>query len=112
MGYDPVVHDEAKNLEGYRGKARQQKAHIVIPRAQVGVASNDVGFERVGGKYKLHASQFDSKWRTEGEKLKTLNKIYGENKVKSFVNSTGGCNILNRKVNKKGQIEIHLRAML
>ena len=47
MGYEPEIHKTAKNLYGYAGKKRDQKANIIIPRAQVGSASNDIGFERV-----------------------------------------------------------------
>lgn len=67
----PVVHKEAQQLEGYHGDKRKQKAHIIIPRAQVGGASNDIGFEKqADGKIIAHISNFDSghydqKWLTK-----------------------------------------------
>ena len=108
MGYNPEVHEEAKNLFGYQGDKRNQKAHIIIPRKQVGNASNDIGFERVKKGFVLHASGFDQQWRT-GNKLKTLNKKYTENKLKKEVGKSSSFNILSRKERKDGKIEIQLR---
>ena len=108
MGYKPEIHKEAKNLFGYQGKKRDQKAHIVIPRSQVGIASNDIGFERVEKGFVLHASQFDHKWR-DGERIKTLNKKYSENKLRKEVSMTSQFNILSRKDRDDGKIEIHIR---
>jgi hypothetical protein len=108
MGYTPVIHKEAKQLEGYQGDKRSQKAHIILPRKQVGSASNDVGFEKTKEGFILHASAYDAPWRT-GKKVKQLNKGYAENKLKKVVNKTSSCSILSRKENKKGQIEIQIR---
>lgn len=108
MGYQPEVHSKAKSLQGYRGDARSQKAHIIIPRGQVGAASNDVGFERVKKGFVCHASQFDHKWRN-GERIKTLNKTYAENKLRKEVNMTSKFNILSKRNREDGKIEIQLR---
>ena len=108
MGYEPEIHKEAKSLFGYQGKKREQKANIIIPRKQVGGASNDVGFERVKKGFVLHASAYDSAWRT-GNKIKTLNKKYAENKLIKEVNRTSNFNILSRKERNDGKIEIQLR---
>lgn len=59
LGYNPEVHKEAVQLHGYQGDKRQQKAHIVLPKSQVGSASNDIGFEKVGNKYVLRISEYD-----------------------------------------------------
>ena len=108
MGYIPEVHTSAVNLYGYQGDKRDQKAHIVIPRKQVGHASNDVGFERVDKGFTLHASEFDRDWRT-GEKIKQLNQGYAENKLKKTVSVLSNYNIFSRKQKENGQIEIQLR---
>jgi hypothetical protein len=108
MGYEPEVHEKAKNLFGYQGDKREQKAHIIIPRKQVGGASNDVGFERVKKGFVLHASAFDSAWRT-GKKLKTLNKRYTENKLRKEVSKSVNLNVVNRTEREDGRIEIQLR---
>ena len=108
MGYEPEIHTKATNLHGYQGDARDQKAHIILPRKQVGSASNDVGFERVKKGFICHASAYDHSWRN-GERIKTLNKKYAENKLKKEVNMTIRFNILSRKDRKDGKIEIQLR---
>jgi len=108
MGYQPEVHSKAKNLQGYQGDKRSQKAHIILPRKQVGGASNDVGFERVKKGFILHASEYDHKWRT-GERIKTLNKKYQENKLMKEIGKTSKFNILSRKNRDDGKIEIQLR---
>jgi len=108
MGYNPQVHKDAVSLHGYRGDKRKQKAHIVIPRSQVGGMSNDVGFERVKKGFVLHASAFDSPWR-KGVKIKQLNKSYSENKLRKTVNSISSYNITDRKELENGKIEIHIR---
>ena len=108
MGYKPEVHAEAKHLRGYQGDKRSQKAHIIIPRIQVGVSSNDVGFERADGGFVLHASEFDHAWRN-GEKIRHLKQGYAENKLKKTVSVLSNCNIFSRRQNDKGQVEIELR---
>ncbi len=108
MGYEPEVHDEAKHLRGFQGDKRSQKAHLIIPRQQVGAASNDVGFERVDGGFVLHASEFDHAWRT-GNKVVALTQGYAENKLKKTVSVLSNCQIHSRKQNENGQIEIQLR---
>lgn len=110
MGYEPVVHEEAKHLRGYQGDKRSQKAHIIIPRKQVGVASNDVGFEKINGGFVLHASAYDTAWR-EGVKLKQLTMGYAENKLKKAVSVLSHCSIFSRTQKENGKIEIQLRIM-
>jgi hypothetical protein len=110
MEYNPEVHQTAKPLHGYRGDEREQKAHIIIPRSQVGRASNDVGFERKDGGFVLHASQFDRSWRT-GDKLKRLNMSYSENKIRKTIGGMSKCSIFSRQENPKGQIEIKIRVI-
>ncbi len=108
MGYQPEIHSKPTNLRGYQGDERSQKAHIIIPRKQVGGASNDVGFERVKKGFVCHASQYDEPWRN-GNRIKTLNKKYAENKLIKEVNRTTKFNILSRKDREDGKIEIQLR---
>jgi hypothetical protein len=65
-GYTAVqVHDKAKNLTGYRGDTRAEKAEIIIPRKTKGgmeAYSNDVGFafNAVSGKWEAIISEYDS----------------------------------------------------
>ena len=104
MGFQPRnCIGNPQNLEGYRGDRRQQSADIIIPRSQVGGASNDIGFVKgPDGKYKAIVSDYDS-------------RRYGQtwlNTVKANVADAGiqrtakrmGMRVGSRKV-VKGQIE-------
>jgi len=44
MGFHPEYHDEPQRLVGFQGDRRADKAHVIIRRAEVGHASNDIGF--------------------------------------------------------------------
>jgi len=110
MGLTPEVHEEAKHLHGYQGDKRSQKAHIIIPRKQVGSVSNDVGFERVEDGFVLHASAYDEAWRT-GNKIKAITQGYAENKLKKTVSVMSHCSIFSREQKANGQVEIQLRIM-
>lgn len=61
LGYQPIRSAEPVHLIGYRGDRRPDVAHIVIPRAQIGASSNDIGFVREGGTYQAIISEFDSR---------------------------------------------------
>ena len=53
-------HAERVNLYGYQNDVREQKAHVVIRRQNVGGASNDLGFERRwDGTWIAHISDYD-----------------------------------------------------
>jgi hypothetical protein len=61
--------DAAAHLHGYKGDAREELAHVVVPRAVVnqhlgGGCSNDVGFARqADGTYSAIVSDYDrSAW--------------------------------------------------
>lgn len=59
LGFQPVVHETAQRLEGYKGDKRKQTAHIIVPRAQIGSASNDLGFYWNGTEYDVIISDYD-----------------------------------------------------
>jgi len=107
LGYKPQVHSESIQLKGYRGDSRVQRAHIVIPRSQVGAAANDVGFELVDGEYVMHVSQYDkTKKKLNPNRLKQL---YAKYKVKSTVSrKSNKYRIKSEKVDKEGRIKIKL----
>jgi hypothetical protein len=59
-GFTPVRHATAVALVGYQGDERKQVAEIVIPRQQVGRASNDLGFKKqANGAYAAIISDYD-----------------------------------------------------
>jgi len=54
------VHKTPQNLYGYKGDVREDVAHIIIRRAVVGGASNDIGFlKQEDGTYKAIISKYD-----------------------------------------------------
>ncbi|MCD6435227.1 MAG: DUF1257 domain-containing protein, partial [Clostridiales bacterium] len=95
-------------LEGYRGDKREQKAHIIIPRKQVGGASNDVGFEKTECGFKLHASAFDKAWRT-GNKIDQLRLNYSEKRIMKTIRKKTKFTVKSREVDKSGKIKIRIR---
>ena len=61
LGFQPEIYPIAKNLTGYQGDNRLQKANVILPRKQVGGASNDIGFEMTAsGNFDVHISDYDS----------------------------------------------------
>lgn len=108
LGYQPEVHENAVPLHGFRGDQRKQKAHIVLPKSQVGSASNDIGFEKVGGKYIMRISEFDIGAKRFNQK--EFDKNYKKHTVLKKIKK-------NRKFKKKsvtttkdGKIVIKLKA--
>jgi len=80
--YNPSVHKEAVNLYGYQGDKRVEKAHIVIPRNQVGVASNDVGFlKNKDGSYKMIVSEYDQRTYWTESFVNKLKQTYAKNVI-------------------------------
>lgn len=71
MGFTPHRYTTPQQLIGYQGDKRKMTAEIVIPRAQVGAASNDIGFKRqADGTYMAIISDYDQRryndqWLTE-----------------------------------------------
>ena len=64
---DILIYETPQSLRGYRDDVRAQKAHVVITKEQMlktfrRSASNDVGFEKVNGKYIAHVSNYDMPW--------------------------------------------------
>jgi len=109
MGYKPKVFDESVNLKGYQGDTREQKAHIIIPRSQVGNASNDVGFEWIKDKYRMHASEYDRPWRT-GEKIKKLKQVYAEKIIIGKISRSSKYSLKSR-IEQDGKIKIRVQTL-
>jgi hypothetical protein len=62
-GFKPVMAEDqiaGDQLEGYQGDKRKERAHIILPRKQVGGAANDIGFVRgADGKFSATISAYD-----------------------------------------------------
>jgi hypothetical protein len=52
-------HEFPVSLQGYQGDSRQQTAHIVIRRKNIGSASNDIGFEVREDGISIYVSDYD-----------------------------------------------------
>src|ERR1022692_4804250 len=60
MGYRVEVHAEGAALVGYHGDERRETAHVIIRRAQLDSASNDIGFVRgKDGRYQAILSEYE-----------------------------------------------------
>lgn len=59
FGFEPIEHEEAQQLYGYKGDKRKQQAHIIVPRKQIGGPSNDLGFYWTGEEYECIISDYD-----------------------------------------------------
>jgi hypothetical protein len=53
------THQSAATLVGFEGRIRPEKGHIVIRRQHVGMASNDIGFIKEEGGYRMIISAYD-----------------------------------------------------
>jgi hypothetical protein len=80
LGFNHVeLHEQAQHLYGYLGDVRQQTAEVIIRRAHIGKASNDIGFKRgADGGFDAIISDYDrtkysQKW------IDKLTQIYGYN---------------------------------
>ncbi len=106
LGYNPKIYDQPAKLFGFQGDEREQTAHIVIPRKQVGSASNDIGFLRQDdGTYMMHVSSFDNrKWNS---KLPDLIKNYTTSVVNKIVNN-GPYQCVSQSTDENGVTTIRL----
>jgi len=60
LGYRVELHAEGATLFGYQGDERKEKAHVIIRRAQLDSASNDIGFVHGSdGCYRAVLSEYD-----------------------------------------------------
>lgn len=104
MGFTPTnCIGNPQSLEGYQGDRRQQKADIIIPRSQVGGASNDLGFIKgPDGTYKAVISDYDSR-RYDSKWLNTVKANVADAGIQRTAKKMG-LRVASRKVTK-GKIE-------
>ena len=107
MGYEPIEHSNSANLYGFQGDKRSQKAHIIIPRKQVGRASNDVGFElNENGEYTLHISEYDIEAKTFKQEL--FNQLYKKHTILNKLEKSLRYRMLENVKDANGNIKIRL----
>jgi hypothetical protein len=76
------VHKTPQNLYGYANDKRVERAEVIIRKADVGRASNDIGFVKTAnGTYQAVISSFDKNVGYNKEWLTQLKKKYSEKKV-------------------------------
>jgi len=85
------IHQEAKALYGYQGDRREQQGHIIIRREHVGLAANDIGFQRQSdGTYRAWISDFDRKENGYNDSwLGRLKQAYGVERAKAEAKKKG-----------------------
>lgn len=110
MGFNPKIHEEAQNLYGYQGDKRVQTAHIIIPRKQIGSASNDIGFKRQGdGKYTVIISEYDNSAKTFN--LDKLKNMYAQKVIESYISNCCDYTIESKETLDDGRIKIKISVL-
>jgi hypothetical protein len=85
------VHQEAQAIYGYQGDRRAQQAHIIIRRLHVGLAANDLGFQRQSdGTYRVWISDYDRNHNGYNDSwLGRLKQAYGVERAKAEAKKKG-----------------------
>jgi len=83
LGYTQVEDGQDLPLYGYRGDRRPETAGLVVRRAHIGSASNDLGFVRSADGYFPIISDFDQRTLLEGRFLPRLRVAYAEQVVET-----------------------------
>ena len=78
LGYTEVEEGEALALYGYMGDRRPETAEIVVRRAYLGLASNDLGFARTPDGYIPVIGEYDQRVLHGGQLLVKLRTAYHE----------------------------------
>lgn len=90
LGYRAEVHTEGAALFGYQGDERKEKGHVIIRRAQLDSASNDIGFARgADGRYRALLSEYDRSIGFGDQWLGKVQQHYKESQTLSVAKSKG-----------------------
>lgn len=110
-GYQTVeVNEEAKNLVGYHGDVRAEKAEVIVRRKFVGSASNDIGFKRdANGNFEAIISQYDSGKHNKAW-MDSLKQEYGVIKAKKIAKQQGFTLVKETATNGKTRMQFTVRA--
>ncbi len=101
----PVERGRNLDLYDFLGRKQPQKADFVIRRKHLGPVSNDIGFVRVGGKYKVVISDIDKGQVKKGKFIEKLTHRYNVLKVKKEV-ARQGLRLIDEKVRTDGTVEL------
>jgi Protein of unknown function (DUF1257) len=83
LGYTRIEEGQDLPLYGYRGDRRPETAGLVVRRAHIGSASNDLGFVRSADGYFPIISDYDQRTLLEGRFLPRLRVAYAEQVVET-----------------------------
>jgi hypothetical protein len=90
MGYKVEVHADGAALVGYHGDERSETAHVVIRRAQLNSASNDIGFVRgTDGRFRAILSEYDRSIGYNDQWLGKVHQHYKESQTLAVAKSKG-----------------------
>ena len=90
MGYSVEVHREGSPLIGYHGDERTETAHVIIRRAQLDSASNDIGFVRgADGRFRAILSEYDRSIGYNQQWLGKVHQHYKESQTLAVAKSKG-----------------------
>jgi hypothetical protein len=90
MGYKVEVHAERAALVGYHGDERTETAHVIIRRAQLDSASNDIGFVRgADGHFRAILSEYDRSIGYNEQWLGKVHQHYKESQTMAAAKSKG-----------------------
>lgn len=102
------VHDEPRTLYGFQGDARQERAEVIIRRAHIGSASNDIGFaRRPDGSYEAIISDYDRR-RYDEAWLAKLTHSYGHAATLRYA-ATHGYEVATDELRQDGTRRLTLR---
>ena len=90
LGYKAEVHPEGSPLVGYHGDERPERAHVIIRRAQLDSASNDIGFARgADGRYRAILSEYDRSIGYNDQWLGKVHQYYKEEQTLTVAKANG-----------------------
>ncbi len=90
MGYQVEFHADSKPLIGYHGDERPERAHVVIRRAQLDSASNDIGFVcGTDGRYRAILSEYDRSIGYDDKWLGKVQQHYKEQQTLAIAQAKG-----------------------
>jgi hypothetical protein len=90
MGYKVEAHPAGAPLIGYHGDERPERAHVIIRRAQLDSASNDIGFVReTDGRFRAILSEYDRSIGYDDRWLGRVHQHYKEKQTLAVAKAKG-----------------------
>jgi len=106
------AHGAPATLYGYQGDPRQEKAHVIVRRAHIGSASNDLGWvwDEAAGAYRAIVSQYDLSCAPTTRIRNQVRQEYAVNKVVKEARKRGLR--VERETDATGQIRLRLKGQI